>query len=59
MSIDGLPRGQRTRGVDTLPSGVAHRLHFEREGFLPVDTTVTLPAGEQQLIRIQMIRRNP
>ena len=59
VSINGLPKGQRTRGVDTLPSGVAYRLHFERAGFIPVDTTVTLRAGEQRLIRIQMIPRNP
>ena len=59
VSINGLPKGQRTRGVDTLPSGVAYRLHFERPGFIAVDTTVTLQAGEQRLIRIQMIPRNP
>jgi len=59
VSINGLPKGQRTRGVDTLPSGVAYRLHFERPGFIAVDTTVTLQAGEQHLIRIQMIPRNP
>jgi len=45
--------------VDTLPSGVPYGLHFERAGFIPVDTTVTLRAGEQRLIRIQMIPRNP
>ena len=58
VSINGLPKGQRMRGVDTLPSGT-YRLHFERAGFAPVDTTVTLQAGEQRLLRIQMIQRNP
>jgi len=58
VSINGLPKGQRTRGVDTLPSGT-YRLHFERAGFASVDTTVTLHPGEQRLIRIQMIPRNP
>ncbi len=59
VSINGLPKGQRTRSVDTLPSGVAYRLHFERDGFVPVDTTVTLRPGEQRLLRIQMTPRNP
>ena len=59
VSINGLPKGQRTRSVDTLPSGVAYRLHFERDGFVPVDTTVTLRPGEQRLLRLQMTPRNP
>jgi serine/threonine protein kinase len=59
VSIDGLPRGQRTRGVDTLPAGRAHRLHFERVGFVTVDTTVMLRSGEQRLLKIQMTPRNP
>ena len=58
VSINGLPKGQRTRGVDTLPSGT-YRLHFERAGFASVDTTVTLHPGEQRLLRIQMTPRNP
>jgi len=59
VSINGLPKGQRQRGVDTLPSGIAYRLHFERDGFVSVDTTVTLKPGEQRLLRIQMTPRNP
>jgi hypothetical protein len=59
VSIDGLPRGQRTRGVDTLPGGRTYRVHFEREGFTSIDTTVTLRPGDQRQLRIQMIPRNP
>lgn len=55
MSIDGVPHGQRTRGTDTLTSGVAHRLRFEHAGFVTVDTTVTLRAGESHLLRIEMV----
>jgi eukaryotic-like serine/threonine-protein kinase len=57
VTIDGVPRGQRTRGVDTLSSGVAHRVHFERPGFASVDTTVTLGPGEQLLLRILMTKQ--
>jgi len=59
VSVNGLPKGQRTRGVDTLPSGVTYRLHFERAGFIPVDTTVTLRPDERRLIRIQMRQGKP
>jgi uncharacterized protein YjdB len=57
LSIDGVRRGVRTRGIDTLTSGVRHTLRFEREGFATVDTSVTLRPGEQRQLRIQMIRR--
>jgi hypothetical protein len=59
VSIDGLPRGQRTRGVDTLPSAVLHRVHFEREGFASFDTTVTLRPGERLRLTHQMRPRTP
>jgi hypothetical protein len=59
VSINGLPRGQRTRGVDTLPSGVAHRLHLERDGFLTFDTTVTLRPGQRLRLIHQMRPRTP
>jgi hypothetical protein len=54
VSIDGLPRGQRTRGADTLPAGVVHHVRFERNGFVSLDTAVTLEAGEQRLLRIEL-----
>ena len=60
VSINGLTRGQGqlTRLVDTLPSGRAYRLHFERAGFVSVDTTVTLQPGPNRLT-IQMKSRTP
>jgi hypothetical protein len=60
MSINGLTRGQGqfTRFADTLPSGKAYRLHFERAGFVSVDTTVTLQPGPNRLT-IQMRSRTP
>jgi len=59
VTVDGVPRGQRTRGVDTLSAGVPHRLRFEHAGFVTMDTTTTLQPGEQRLLRIQMTPRNP
>jgi len=53
VAIDGDPRGQRSRGVDTLRAGVPHRVHFERDGFVPVDTMLTLSPGDH-LLRIVM-----
>ena len=59
VTVDGVPRGQRTRGVDTLSAGVPHRLRFEHAGFVTMDTTTTLQPGEQRLLRIQLTPRNP
>jgi serine/threonine protein kinase/uncharacterized protein YjdB len=59
VSINGLPRGQRTRGADTLPPGVVHRVHFERDGFISFDTTVTLRPGDRLRLTHQMRPRNP
>jgi serine/threonine protein kinase len=53
VAIDGEPRGQRSRGVDTLRAGIAHRVHFERDGFNSVDTVLTLGPGEH-LLRVVM-----
>jgi serine/threonine protein kinase len=53
VAIDGEPRGQRSRGVDTLRAGIAHRVHFERDGFTSVDTVLTLGPGEH-LLRVVM-----
>jgi len=58
VSIDGLPRGQRARLVDTLPSGVGHRLHIERKDYAIVDTTITLQPNEQRLVRILLIPKH-
>jgi len=57
VSIDGSGRGSRLSGTDTLTSGVPHRLRFERDGFVTVDTVVTLPPGKEFLLKVQMIPR--
>ena len=59
VSIDGRSLGRRDRGEDTLPAGIPHRLRFERDGFVTVDTTVTLQPGEVRLLRILLTARNP
>jgi hypothetical protein len=57
VSIDGHAAVHRARGVDTLSAGVRHRLRFERPGFVTFDTTVTLQAGEQKVLEIQLTPR--
>ena len=59
LAVDGASHGQLTREIDTLTAGVAHRLHFERNGFVSVDSIVTLRPGEQRLLRVQMTARQP
>ncbi len=59
VAVDGQDRGQRVRGEDTLSAGVGHRLRFSRDGYVTVDTTLTLRPGEQRLLRILMKRRTP
>jgi len=57
VSIDGSGRGSRRGGTDTLTSGVPHRLRFERDGFVTVDTDVTLHSGKEFLLKVQMTPR--
>jgi hypothetical protein len=59
VSIDGRSRGQRDKAQDTLSSRIAHRLRFERDGFVTLDSTVTLQPGELRLLRIHLTPRNP
>jgi len=54
VTIDGVSRGQRTRGADSLAANVAHRIRFERPGFITIDTVVTLQSGQSHLLQIQM-----
>lgn len=51
--IDGTAHGSNTRLVDTLAAG-AHTLRFERDGFVTVDTTVTLRPGQTMQVQIRM-----
>jgi hypothetical protein len=56
VQVDGRARGQRVRGEDRLPAGL-HHFRFERNGFVTVDTTITLQPDEQRLLRIQLRAR--
>jgi serine/threonine-protein kinase len=51
--VDGTAHGSNTRLVDTLAAGT-HTLRFERNGFVTVDTTVTLRPGQTLQLRIRM-----
>jgi hypothetical protein len=51
--VDNVLRREGTSHRDTLPAGT-HRVRLEREGFATVDTTVTLRAGEEQLLAISL-----
>jgi predicted Ser/Thr protein kinase len=54
--VDGDLRGERPVHREELPPGT-HTLRFERPGFFPLDTTLTLQAGAN-LVEVQM-RRTP
>ncbi|GIW53281.1 MAG: hypothetical protein KatS3mg081_2636 [Gemmatimonadales bacterium] len=43
---------------DSFPAGT-HRIRLEREGFVTVDTTLTVVAGQEHSITITMRRRGP
>ncbi len=51
--VDGVLRRASTSHRETLPPG-AHTLHFERPGYAPVDTTVTLRRSDTLLVRVGM-----
>jgi hypothetical protein len=54
VSINGESRGAKPTLVDTLIPGT-HLLHFERDGFVTKDTTVTLRPGETLRLMIRMV----
>ena len=58
VSIDRKNIGQRRDWGDTVGPG-PHRLRFEREGYITIDTTVTLQPAETLPLRIDMMRRSP
>ncbi len=55
--IDGTAHGSNTRFIDTLAAG-SYRLRFEREGYITVDTIITLRPGQELQLRIRMRRGN-
>ncbi len=56
VTINGVPMGARPNVVDTLIPGT-HLLHFERDGFVTKDTTVTLKAGQTLRLTIRMVQQ--
>ena len=54
--VDGDLRGERPVHREELPPGT-HTLRFERPGFVPLDTTLTLEAGAN-VVEVRM-RRAP
>ncbi len=54
VSLNGVALGAKTLVVDTLIPGT-HLLRFERQGFVPQDTTITLRAGETVRLLIRMV----
>ncbi len=55
--IDNESLGANSRLVDTLTAG-RHTLRFEREGFLPKDTTIVLQPGQEFRLDIRLTPRN-
>jgi serine/threonine-protein kinase len=51
--VDGAFRREGTSHRDSLPPGT-HTLRLEREGYVTVDTTVTLRGGETRVVTITM-----
>jgi hypothetical protein len=55
--IDNESLGANSRLVDTLTAG-QHVLRFEREGYMPKDTTIVLQSGQELRINIRLTPRN-
>lgn len=58
VSIDGTNRGGQSLVMDTLIAGT-HLLRFERDGYVSLDSTITLRPGEHRRLSIRMTQRNP
>jgi hypothetical protein len=56
LTINNVGKGQQARLVDTLVPGT-HVLHFEKDGYLPLDTTVTLKAGDLVTLALKLVAR--
>jgi predicted Ser/Thr protein kinase len=52
--IDGQPFGERTRFQHEAQAGVPHLLRFARDGYVTLDTTVTLGPGARQVVNIAL-----
>ena len=58
IQIDGESVGQNTR-VEREVIGGAHRIVIRKEGFITIDTTVTIDAGKTELFRFTLQPRQP
>jgi len=56
--VDNVLRREGSSHRDTLAAG-NHNLRLEREGFVTIDTTVTVRAGELELVTLTMKPREP
>jgi serine/threonine protein kinase len=54
ISVDAsLKATQATRLVDTLIPGT-HQVRLERDGFIPIDTSISVTAGQQTVLRVRL-----
>jgi hypothetical protein len=53
ISVDGVDFPAKTGIVDTLLPG-AHSVRFERDGFITLDTVITVKAGDQSRLNIRL-----
>jgi hypothetical protein len=56
--VDGVIKRSGTSHRDTLPAGT-HTLRLEREGYVTVDTVVTLSPGQTEIVTIPLRRSGP
>ena len=56
VTIDGVPKGERSRMVDSLRAG-AHSIRVEKAGFQPVDTIISFSAGETKRVTLTLVAR--
>lgn len=54
VSVDGQTLGERTRFSHEVTAGIPHLISFQRDGFVRVDTLVTVRAGDTVRLQIQL-----
>jgi hypothetical protein len=57
MTIDGVGKGQAARLDEALLPGL-HQIRFERDGYVTVDTTVTIARGDTMVLRVRLQPRS-
>ncbi|MBA3852772.1 MAG: hypothetical protein C0503_00065 [Gemmatimonas sp.] len=56
VTIDGVDRGEQSRMRDSLRAGV-HNIRIAREGFTPIDTSISFASGESKRVTLQLVAR--